>query len=68
MIESQKFISEKFRVGILAPIKQKLKVEVKKEGGEEDEVDVEYHGRLVKFEDLLFAFQARHEPARCKLA
>ena len=45
LIETQEFISEKFRTGILAPIKQKLKVEVKKEGGEEDEVEVEYHGR-----------------------
>ena len=44
LIETQEFISEKFRSGILAPIKQKLKVEVKKEGGEEDEVEVEYHG------------------------
>ena len=45
LIKTQEFISEKFRSGILAPIKQKLKVEVKKEGGEEDEVEVEYHGR-----------------------
>ena len=56
MIETQESISEKFRSGILAPIKQKLKVEVKKEGGDEDEVEVEYHGMCEFYSEKILVF------------
>ncbi len=51
LIECQEFISEKFRSGILAPIKQKVKVETKtedrKEPDEADDEEEQFVGELI---------------------